>query len=95
MLNEGLRETAAVPVGVMSGLCLGLRPTPGPGDLPTMPDPTKIGPEGGPHLPTMPDPTDDPEKGQRFPTDPDPEQKPPARIEDPPRNEEDREKRRA
>jgi hypothetical protein len=64
-----------------------------PGDLPTMPDPTKNDPDGGPHLPTMPDPTHDPERGQQLPTDPDPEPQPPARIEDPPRSNEDRHKR--
>ena len=69
-----------------------LRLKAGPGDLPTMPDPTKIDPDGGPHLPTMPDPTDDPEKGQQLPTDPDPEAKPPSSIEDPPRREEDTKK---
>jgi hypothetical protein len=65
----------------------------GTGDLPTMPDPTKIDPDGGPHLPTMPDPTDDPERGQEVPSDPDPEVKPQLRIEDPPRNEDDIKKR--
>jgi hypothetical protein len=52
------------------------------GDLPTMPNPSRDDPEGGPHLPTMPDPAHDPERGQQLPTDPDPAQKPP-RINDP------------
>jgi hypothetical protein len=65
------------------------------GDLPTMPDPTKGDPSGGQHLPAMPDPLNDPERGQELPTDPDPETKPPARIDDPPQEGEDREKRRA
>jgi hypothetical protein len=63
------------------------------GDLPTMPDPTKNDPDGGPHLPTMPDPTNDPERGQELPSDPDPGAKPPARIEDPPPYEDQGERR--
>jgi len=53
-----------------------------PGDLPTMPDPTRENPEQGPHLPAMPDPMDDPERGQQLPTEPDPVRKPP-KINDP------------
>jgi hypothetical protein len=53
-----------------------------PGDLPTMPDPSKNNPERGPHLPTMPDPAEDPERGQHFPAEPDPSEKAPH-INDP------------
>ena len=60
----------------------------GRGDLPTMPDPVRDNPEGGPHLPTMPDPVTDPERGQELPTDPDPTNKAPS-VDDPPRNEEE------
>jgi len=68
----------------------------GPGDLPTMPDPSG-NPDGGEHLPTMPDPTNDPERGIQLPTDPDPDtgSKPPTRIDDPPRDRDEEEKRRA
>ena len=59
-----------------------LKNDPAPGDLPTMPNPSKDNPEGGPHLPTMPDPAIDPERGQQLPTDPDPAEKSP-RINDP------------
>lgn len=52
-----------------------------PGDLPTMPDPTK-NPDGGPDLPTMPDPLEDPERGQKLPSEPDPSNQPPD-INDP------------
>jgi len=66
-----------------------LKNDPAHGDLPTMPDPSRDTPEGGPHLPTMPDPVDDPERGQSFPTDPDPTIEP-AKIRDPlPSNQED------
>jgi hypothetical protein len=53
-------------------------------DLPTMPDPSRDNPQGGPHLPTMPDPVHDPDKGQQLPTDPDPSTGAPPRIDDPP-----------
>ena len=65
-----------------SGVSSSLKNDPARGDLPTMPNPSKDNPEGGPHLPTMPDPANDPERGQQLPTDPDPAQKPP-RINDP------------
>ena len=69
----------------------------GPGDLPTMPNPTRNDPDGGEHLPTMPDPKSDPERGIQLPTDADPDtgSKPPARIDDPPRDRDEEEKHRA
>jgi len=51
-------------------------------DVPTMPDPTKNNPGGGPHVPTMPDPLNDPERGQKLPSEPDPSNQPPD-INDP------------
>jgi hypothetical protein len=69
----------------------------GPGDLPTMPNPSRNDPDGGEHLPTMPDPTNDPERGIQLPSDPDPDtgSKPQTRIDDPPRDRGEEEKRQA
>ena len=65
------------------------------GALPTLPDPSKNDPDGERHLPTMPDPAHEPERGQELPTDPDPGAKLPTRIDDPPRTEDEEEKRSA
>lgn len=91
-MSTGLGST-----GQLSYRTRSLNARSGPGDLPTMPNPSRNDPDGGPHLPTMPDPTNDPERGIQLPTDPDPDtgSKPPERIDDPPRDRNEEEKRRA